>query len=113
MTEERRKFNRFIVVDLKLFHKETGEHVGQVVNLSEGGLLAVAEEPLEHNSFHQFRIPFNQTIYNDGDFEFKGRVTWSKPNSIDPTKFSIGLEFSSISDSQIAFIHKLIDAQRE
>lgn len=110
MTDERRNFKRFIVVDLKLSFKDTDEYIGQVVNLSEGGLLAVTDEPMERNSLHQFRIPFNQTLYDKVHFDFEGRVIWSKPNSIDSTKYSIGLGFSSLSDSQAAFIHKLIEA---
>lgn len=110
MTEERRKFKRFIVVDLKLLSKNTEEQIGQVVNLSEGGLLAVAEDSMERNHIHQFRIPFNQTIYDKVHFDFEGRVIWSKTNSIDPSKHSIGLEFSSITDPQKEFIQKLISA---
>lgn len=110
MNEERRKFKRFIVVNLKLLSQDTEEHIGQVINFSEGGLLAVADDSMERNSLHKFRIPFNQIIYDKIHFDFEGRIIWSKTNSIDPSKYSIGVEFSSITEPQKEFIEKLIKA---
>jgi hypothetical protein len=106
--EERRRSQRFIVVDLELFRVEPEEHLGRIVNLSENGMLAFCEEALEPQTQTMFRIPFQQTVAGKVHFDFEGKVVWAKMNATGPSKYSIGLEFVQYPDLQIQFIQHMI-----
>jgi Tfp pilus assembly protein PilZ len=108
MNDDRRKAKRFTVVDLELFLQDPEEKIGQVVNLSEGGLLIVTESPFEAASYHQFRIPFNQTINGRINFDFEGRVVWCNPNALDSKKYSVGLEYAENPELQTLFVQQMI-----
>lgn len=108
MAFEKRRHARFTVVDLELYFQDPQERIGQIVNLSEGGLLVVAGEPVEPYSIHKFRILFNQTIQGEIKFDFEASVVWSNPNSLDPSKHSIGLQFVENPELQTKFIRQMI-----
>jgi hypothetical protein len=108
MSSERRKSKRFQVVDLEVHDAETDERIGKVVNLSEGGLLMIADIEMDQDSIVRFRIPFSKTINGEINFEFNARVVWSYPNALQASKYSTGLEFSENPDLQTIFIQQMI-----
>lgn len=108
MANENRRHSRFTVIDLELYFQDPQERIGKIVNLSEGGLLVVADEPYEIYSLHQFRVLFNQTINGEINFDFEASVVWSNQNTMDPTKHSIGLKFTENPELQTKFIRQMI-----
>jgi len=108
MSIERRKSRRFQVVDLDVHTVDPDEKIGKVVNLSEGGLLMIADLELVPDSIVRFRIPFSQTINGEVNFEFNARVVWSYPNALQASKYSTGLEFAENPDLQTLFIQQMI-----
>ncbi len=105
---DKRRSPRFTVVDLELYDHETHNKVGQVVNISRGGLLVNASQELITEDTYQFYIPFHQTDDQEVKFPFEGRVVWCQPNLIHNSKYSIGLEFADLPEIQTYFIQQLI-----
>lgn len=106
--DERRKDTRYSVVDLEIQLKENRTPVGQIVNLSQGGLLVFCEKPLKRGSMHQFRVPFKRSVAGQIHFDFEGRVVWSNINVDTPSKHSMGIEFIKYPNIQTEFIQKMI-----
>jgi hypothetical protein len=108
MGSERRRAKRFQVVDLDVQSVDTDQKIGKVVNLSEGGLLMIADSELPQQEITRFRIPFSHTVNGEINFEFNARVVWCYPNALQASKFSVGLEFSENPDLQTIFIQQMI-----
>ena len=107
MTSERRKTKRSTVVNLDLFDQQTEQRVGQVVNISDGGIFTIADERYEIGEERSFFIPFSETIQGQIKFHFKARTIWAHPNSLHPSKYSVGLEFTEDPDLQTIFIKEM------
>ncbi len=108
MSNERRTSKRFTVVDLDLFSLDPEIQIGNVVNLSEGGLLVYTDDEMETKTIRNFRIPFNETVNGQINFDFKGHVAWSNPNTLNSEKYSTGIEFTENPELQVQFIHQMI-----
>lgn len=108
MGTERRKSKRFMVVDLEVLSGEEEEHIGRVVNLSEGGLLMVSDKELPSHEIIRFSIPFSHTINGEIKFDFDARIVWCYPNTLHSSKFSVGMEFAKNPDLQALFIQQMI-----
>lgn len=106
--DNRRRSRRFTVVDLDLFLYPEETHIGQVINVSEGGLLAYVEQDFNRDKTYQFNIPFNRTINGQVNFEFEAEVVWCTTNALDPNKFSLGLKFAKNAALQTHFIMQMI-----
>jgi hypothetical protein len=108
MGSERRRSKRFQVVDLDVQTIDSDEKIGKVVNLSEGGMLMIADRELAQQETIKFRIPFTHTVNGEIHFDFDARVIWCYPNTLQSSKFSVGLEFSENPDLQTIFIQQMI-----
>lgn len=106
MSREKRKHQRFAVVDLELHDKDYGHRLGKVVNISKGGMLLDSYEHYEKDKILSLRIPFNQEIIGKVNYDFRAVVAWSLPNAAD--NFSIGLELLDNSELQYQFLQNMI-----
>lgn len=105
---ERRKSRRFSIVNLDLHDQVSNQLVGKVVNISQGGLLTIAEKTYEAGKEYGFYIPFKETVNGLVKFEFSGKVVWCRPNALKPGMLSIGLEFADNPKIQTIFIEQMI-----
>ena len=108
MNSERRRSKRFQVVDLEIHTAEPDEAIGKVVNLSEGGLLLISDVELPNQEVVKFHIPFPHTVNGEINFDFDADVVWCHPNSLNTSKFSVGLQFAENPDLQTIFIRNMI-----
>ena len=107
MSIERRTNKRFSVVNLSLFNRETDVEIGQVINLSEGGLFVVSSMGMGKGQDLELRIPFD----NEGqeiNFDVNATVAWCTRESIKDEIYNIGMEFSAHSKEQYGFLKQMI-----
>ncbi|MDH5606053.1 MAG: PilZ domain-containing protein [Anaerolineae bacterium] len=108
MSSERRISKRFTVVNLELLTQGTDYKVGQVVNLSEGGMLVYSNKKFDPDSIQKFSIAFNRTINGQINFDFDARIAWIKEGSPNENKYSMGLEFAQNPEIQNTFVQQMI-----
>ncbi|MEN8241967.1 MAG: PilZ domain-containing protein [Chloroflexota bacterium] len=108
MNTERRRSKRFQVVDLAIHTTDPDENIGKVVNLSEGGLLLVSDVELPNQEVVAFQIRFPHTVNGEINFDFDATVVWCHPNTMNTSKFSVGLQFAENPDLQTIFIQNMI-----
>lgn len=93
MAIDRRRAKRFVVVDLDLHDQAQELPVGKVVNISDGGLFALADMAYPVGDVRPFFIPVNSLEDEPEMLLFTAWVIWSHPNRLHSNKFSLGLEF--------------------
>lgn len=93
MAIDRRRAKRFVVVDLDLHDPEKEQAVGKVVNISDGGLFAIADLGYPVGEVCRFYISIREEEEEPLILLFTAWVIWSHPNRLHPEKFSLGLEF--------------------
>jgi hypothetical protein len=108
MSIERRKAKRFRVVQLDLYHRDTGTLIGEAINLSEGGVLALVTNEMEQHEIVPLRILFKRDDGEQINFNIDARVIWSL-RDIHTNSYSTGMAFINHSKEQYMFIEKLID----
>lgn len=109
MGKERRQAKRFTVVDLDIFLQGAEEKLGNIANISEGGLLIFAQSPMEKNVVNKFRIPFNKTVNGQVNFDFEAKIVWSAEDTLTPGRYSIGLEYTQNPELQNHFVQQMIN----
>lgn len=92
MAIDRRRAKRYVVVDLDLHDRETEQAVGKVVNISDGGLFALADTAYTIGEVCPFYIPVGPDEEHPERILFTAWVIWSHPNRLHPQKYSLGLE---------------------
>lgn len=93
MAIDRRRAKRYVVVDLDLHDHEKERSIGKVVNISDGGLFAIADLAYTVGEVGRFSIPLNTPEDEPVVILFTAWVIWSHPNRLHPEKYSLGLEF--------------------
>lgn len=107
-TVENRKEKRYLTHSLEVFMRETDEHLGNVLNLSHGGLLISHDDAFEIDSVREFRIPLGHIIIGLSDFEANVRVTWYYQN-VKSGLFGSGFEFIENTNAQWSWTKAMID----
>ena len=105
---DRRRAKRFNVVELELFYHDDREHIGQVINISKGGILVNSKQEYTAGEKHSFYIPFTQAINGEVEFKFTATIIWCQQNPLSTSSFSIGMEFSDFAELQTVFIQQMI-----
>lgn len=93
MAIDRRRAKRYVVVDLDLHEHEKEQPVGKVVNISDGGLFAIADLAYPVGEIVQFYILLSELEDEPVYLLFTAWVIWSHPNRLHADKYSLGLEF--------------------
>ena len=106
--DERRQSERHEVVDLQLFNQDTGEFLGKVVNISEGGLLIETEFEFIAGQRGNYYIPFTRAVQGMVKFEFLGEVRWVQPESGGNAASKVGMAFALNPEVQTMFIQQLV-----
>ena len=105
---ERRQHERFTVVDLILYEKNSTRPVGKVVNISTRGLLVISSKPYKVGEEVQLYIPFKKTVRGMVKFEFLADIRWAHPDDDNPTQIRVGMEFADHPELQTMFIEQLV-----
>jgi Tfp pilus assembly protein PilZ len=93
MAIDRRRAKRYVVVDLDLHDHDKEQAVGKVVNISDGGLFAIADLAYSVGEVGNFYILLSEVEDEPVILLFTAWVIWSHPNRLHPDKYSLGLEF--------------------
>lgn len=105
--QEKRKEKRIIVVELDVVREDTGENLGKIINLSQGGMLIMRAAPLAVDSVLTIKTKLDQDLDNEIDLITQVRVAWVRQNDIS-NFYSIGFEFIDTSPEQLELIDKII-----
>ena len=94
---------------IKVVDRQTGHTVGQLVNISEDGLMLLSSEPIPENSIFQLSLEFaaNSASAADGPVMIGVESLWSNSSS-DQSQHWVGFYIIDISEQDLERIRKLI-----
>ena len=93
---------------IKVVDRQTGKTVGQLVNISEDGLMLQSREPVPENSIFQLSLEFpaNSASAADGPLMIGVESLWSNSSS-DQSQHWVGFYIIDISEQDLERIQQL------
>ena len=94
---------------IKVVDRQTGHTVGQLVNISEDGLMLLSPEPVPENSIFQLSLEFaeNSSSAADGPVMIGVESLWNN-SSRDQTQHWVGFCIIDISGQDLERIRQLV-----
>jgi len=78
--EKRRSVRKALFLNLDIFDKRSNELLGHLGDLSEGGLMIIADKPIFSRIKH-LRIPLPEEEYSKAFIDVKVEICWTKPDT--------------------------------
>ena len=101
MTQEfRRARRRKAHEPIQVTDAMTGQVIGHIGNLSESGMLLLANQPLANDALYQFRFPLPAADGRPASLEIGAHLLWSDEASA-PGQHWTGFRFIGQSDRQV------------
>lgn len=107
--EYRRSRRRRVEQRVDVLDGMTDISIGQVGNLSESGLLLLAQATLEEDCLYQLRFTLPDLFGRPVMFEVGSHLLWIKPTNI-PGQAWMGFRFLSMDEGQLDRLRDWIDA---
>jgi hypothetical protein len=105
----KRKVKRIhLVYYLLVFDRKTDKLVGNVVDITTGGMKLMSKEPVKPGTVHHFRMALPGEMGGSKEIVFEAKSVWSK-NNLYSDFYGTGFVFEKIADDDIAVIRDLID----
>lgn len=107
MKERRRLPRRHLMFHLRVFDTTTGEHVGNLFDISHDGIMLVGEKPLPVGERRSLEMHLPVEVFGRGRIGFAATPAWSS-NDIQPELYDIGLGQLRMEDADRAVLERLI-----
>ncbi len=107
MREKRRLKRKQLIYYLNVFDRNSGERVGQLVNITTEGLMLTSEAPVKTNTVFQLRLVLPEEIKGREQITFDARSMWCT-KSVNPEFYDIGFQLVNISQEAAQIIESLI-----
>ena len=105
---EKRRDKRYLVQNLVVFMRDSDERLGNVINLSLGGMLISHDDAIAVESVLEIRLPLGHGIDGHSDFIADVQIMWLRQNDISGL-FGLGLQFLDNTEEQRAMIQEIIN----
>jgi hypothetical protein len=109
---EKRKLPRKQAPDkITVYDRATETAIGQVVNMTRGGVLLLSDSPIPADRVFQLRISLPEPIEGTDLLEFGAESLWESP-AMDENNYWTGLQIIDISESDSRILEILIEDWR-
>jgi hypothetical protein len=108
--KEMRKTERFDVTGVvRIIDKPTGRDIGQLVNISEEGIMIMGTEPIADNSIMQVTLVFDSSADGKPEISIGVESLWSHTGGED-AKYWTGFYIIDISEQDRERIRNIVSA---
>ncbi len=107
MHEKRRVPRKRAPEKVTVYDQATENAVGQVVNMSTGGMLLLSDKPIPVDSVYQFRIALPEPIDGADSLYFGAESLWGSP-AMDENYYWTGFQIIDIAESDSRILEILI-----
>ena len=97
--ERRRSKRRNLSYYLPVINDYDQQIFGHLVDISMKGFMLDSKRSIPINQDFNLRLDLTESIANKSIVRFVARSKWCRPDSIQPFIYNVGLEFTSISQS--------------
>ena len=107
MNEKRKAPRKKAPEKVTVYDQATDNAVGQVVNMSTGGVLLLSDSPIPVDSVFQFRVELPESIEDTDSLNFGVESLWGSP-AMDENYYWTGFQIIDISESDSRILEILI-----
>ena len=108
MTDMRNESRVTVDAKVTVIDLDSGKHIGNLLNISAGGLMLLSTNPIDPDRLYQLEIQFNVAINGFSTIQLGADSLWSKPSE-DNTQFWTGFQIIDISEDNQQAITQLIN----
>ena len=109
MTEKRKLPRKKAPDSVRVYDRATNTAIGQVVNISIGGMLLISDEPIPTDRVFQLRLSLPEPILGKDSVMFGAESLWASPAMVEDY-FWTGLQIIDISEADSRILEMLIEA---
>ena len=106
-SNKRKLKRRYLVYYLRVFDRKTGEVLGHLVDITEGGVMLMREGPLETGVMHSMRLRWRSASGRLQIIDFDGECRWCRPD-INPDFYDAGFSIAPKDEETLRTIRQLI-----
>jgi len=107
MSDKRSAKRRNIIYYLRLYDRSTDELIGQLVDITTGGLKLVCETPLTLDTPYSVRMVLPEPINGKNEIFFDIKSIWCKKD-VNPNFYGVGFHYEHIAEEDLEIIQGLI-----
>jgi hypothetical protein len=105
---EKRNFKRWqLIFYLRVFDQDTGSLLGHIIDISEGGMMLISEQPLPIDQMFRLYLEVPQDTGPRQHIEFEALSLWSK-NDINPDFYDTGFRIIRLTPYALGQLRLLI-----
>ena len=109
ITETRRAPRLQVPALVPVTNQMTGSNIGRLGNISETGMLLIANMPLNDDALYQLRFALPDAGGRDAECEFGAHQLWQEEAGM-PGLYWVGLRYIAIPDDQAERLQRWINA---
>ena len=106
-SNKRKMKRRYLVYYLRAFDRKTGEVLGHLVDITEGGVMLMRESQLETQKEYSMRLRWRNAAGRLQVADFDGECRWCRPD-INPDFYDAGFSISAKDEETLRTIRQLI-----
>ncbi|MBV1915171.1 MAG: PilZ domain-containing protein [Pseudomonadales bacterium] len=106
MTNNRTETRTTITSEVMVIDLDSGKHIGNLLNISTGGLMLLGTDPIELDKLYQLEIQLASPVNGLSTIQVGADSLWSNPSS-DSSTFWTGFQIIDISDDSQRAINQL------
>ena len=106
-SNKRKLKRRYLVYYLRVFDRKSGEVLGHLVDITEGGVMLMRENTLETEKMYSMRLRWRTAEGRLQVVDFEGECRWCRPD-INPDFYDAGFAISPKDEETLRTIRTLI-----
>jgi hypothetical protein len=106
--ERRREERHHLIHYLRIFDRQTGAELGNLVNINTSGIKIISSNPITEGVLLELRMDFPEEFEGRRSMEFDARSVWVGVDE-NPDWFAIGLKFINITAEDLELLKRLIE----
>ncbi|QOC22252.1 PilZ domain-containing protein [Wenzhouxiangella sp. AB-CW3] len=91
MNDRRAYDRRHSIIYLQVFDRDSGSALGNLVDISEKGVMLVSKAPMENDQQYALRMHLPEPVNGNYTVDFEAVVRWCRQD-INPDLYDIGFE---------------------
>jgi hypothetical protein len=110
--ERRREERHHLIHYLRIFNRDSGAELGNLVNINTSGVMIISGNPITEGTLLELSMDFPEEFEGRRYLEFDARSVWVRVDE-NPDWFAIGLKSTNISAEDLELLKRLIEFYEE
>lgn len=105
---QRKVARRHLIYYLRVFDKDNGQMIGNLVDISTRGIMLVSDKPIDINQRFHLKMVLPETVAGSREVEFEAESRWCQ-NDANVDFYDTGFELIDPTNRFLEAVDKLVD----